>query len=122
MSPLRPVYDHTNSAGVKVIRYDMTVTCDAGRTIDIEQHVHEYDNWGDDDHITTSLRNRHFSTTDTVTMWLKFPLPNTEINDESMYQHVRFEVTGDDGWHSGWTSWEDSPIQVFSKCQSRGTP
>ncbi len=115
VSPLRPVYDHTNSAGVKVIRYNMTVNCSAGRTIDIEQHVHEYDNWGSDDHITTSDRNRHFSTTDTVTMWLDYPLPDTEIGDESMYQHVSFRVTPDDLSQSGWTAWEDSPIQVFSK-------
>ena len=31
VTPLRPVFDHINSAGVKVIRYDVTVTCSGGR-------------------------------------------------------------------------------------------
>ncbi len=115
VTPLRPVYDHTNSAGVKVIRYDMTVTCDADRTINIEQHVHEQDGGlNGDDHITTSNRSRYFATTDTVTMWLESPLPDNEIGDEEMFHLERFTVTSN-GVTSGLTGWQDSPVQQFSK-------
>lgn len=114
VSPLRPVFDHFNASGVKVIRYNMTVSCDAGRTIEIEQHVHEADSINADDHITTSNRSRYFATTDTVTMWLENSLPDTEIGDEEMYQHVSFRVTSN-GVTSPWTAWEDSPEQQFSK-------
>ena len=114
VSPLRPVFDHFNAAGVKVIRYNMTVSCDAGRTVEIEQHVHEADSVNADDHITTSNRSRYFATTDTVTMWLENSLPDTEIGDEEMYQHVSFRVTSN-GVTSPWTGWEDSPEQQFSK-------
>lgn len=114
LTPLRPVYDHHNSAGNKVIRYDMTVTCSSGREIEIEQHVHEEDAWPNaDDHITTSNRTRNFSSTDTVTMWLESTLPNTEIDREEMFQHVRFRVTSN-GVTSAWTAFEDSPVQQFS--------
>ena len=115
VSPLLPVYDHTNSAGVKVIRYNMTVTCDAGRTIRVDQHVHEQDGGlNGDDHITSSARNRDFPSTDTVTMWLESPLPDTELGDEEMIQRVRFNVTSN-GVTSPWTAWEESPMQQFSK-------
>ena len=114
VSPLRPGFDHGNSAGVKVIRYNMTVTCDAGRTVEIEQHVHEADTINADDHITTSNRSRYFATADSVTMWLENSLPDTEIGDEEMYQHVSFRVTSN-GVTSPWTDWEDSPEQQFSK-------
>ena len=67
-----------------------------------------------DDHITTSNRSRYFATTDTVTMWLENSLPDTEIGDEEMYQHVSFRVTSN-GVTSPWTAWEDSPEQQFSK-------
>jgi len=114
VSPLRPVFDHFNAAGVKVIRYNMTVSCDAGRTVEIEQHVHEADSVNADHHITTSNRSRYFATTDSVTMWLENSLPDTEIGDEEMYQHVSFRVTSN-GVTSPWTGWEDSPEQQFSK-------
>lgn len=92
----------------------MTVTCDAGRTIEVEQHVHEADSINADDHITTSNRSRYFATADSVTMWLENSLPDTEIGDEEMYQHVSFRVSSN-GVTSPWTAWEDSPEQQFSK-------
>ncbi len=115
VDPLRPVYSYTNGAGVKVIRYNMTVTCNAGRTIRVDQHVHEQDGGlNADDHITSSARNRYFATTDTVTMWLESGLPDTELGDEEMIQRVRFNVTSN-GVTSPWTAWEESPMQQFSK-------
>ncbi len=116
VDPEVPVYDHINPAnGNKVIRYDMTVTCAAGRTVEIEQHIHEQDNGlNNDDHITDNTRSRLFSATDTVTMWWENTLPNTDIDREEMYHTVRFRVTTTNLAQSGWTSFEMSPVQSFS--------
>ena len=62
----------------------------------------------------TANRSRYFATTDSVTMWLENSLPDTEIGDEEMYQHVSFRVSSN-GVTSPWTAWEDSPEQQFSK-------
>ena len=112
VSPLTPVYTYINPAGDKVIRYNMTVTCDANRTVEIEQHIHEADTINADEHIWTSNRSRYFATTSTVTMWLEKALPDTEIGQEEMYQHVSFRVESN-GVTSPWTDWEDSPEQSF---------
>lgn len=115
VSPLRPVYDHHNSAGVKVIRYNVTVTCTAGRSIELERHIHEQDGGlNGDDHISTTTHNRYFASTSTVTMYAESSLPDTEIGDEEMYQQVKFRVTSN-GVTSPWTAWELSPVQTFSK-------
>ncbi len=115
VTPLRPVFDHINSAGVKVIRYDVTVTCTGGRSIALERHVHEQDGGlNGDDHISTTTHNRTFDVTDTVTMWAEVSLPDTELGDEEMYQQVKFQVTSN-GVTSPWTAWELSPVQQFSK-------
>jgi hypothetical protein len=116
VNPERPVFDHTNPAnGNKVIRYNMTVTCAAGRTVEIEQHIHEQDGGlNNDDHITSNVRSRHFSTADTITMWWENTLPNTELGKEEMYHTVKFQVTMDDLSSSPWTSFEESSVQAFS--------
>ena len=116
VDPERPVFDHINPAnGNKVIRYDMTVNCAAGRTVEIEQHIHEQDGGlNKDDHITSNVRDWHFSTASTVTMWWENTLPNTELGQEEMYQTVKFRVIMDDLSSSPWMSFEDSPVQAFS--------
>ena len=70
--PEAPVFDHINPAnGDKVIRYDMTVTCAAGRTIDVNQHIHEEDSPTNSTTTSTRTSERHFATADTMTMgWL----------------------------------------------------
>lgn len=115
VSPLRPYYVYHNAAGVKVIRYDVTVSCDADRTIELERHVHEQDGGlNNDDHIATSNHDRYFPSTSSVTMWAEVSLPDTELGDEEMYQQVKFRVTSN-GVTSPWTAWELSPTQQFSK-------
>ena len=113
LNPEVPVWDHVNPAnGKDVIRYDMSITCDSGRTIQFEQHIHEADS-GNDDHITSNVRSRHFATADTITMgWLN-TLPNTEIDKEEMYHQVKFRVTLDNLSQSPWTSFEASPVVKF---------
>ena len=112
VSPLTPVYTYINPAGDKVIRYNLTVTCDADRTVEIEQRVYEADIADADDLIVSFDRSRYFDTTSTVTMWLEKALPDTEAGQEEMYQHVRFRVESH-GVTSPWTAWEDSPQQQF---------
>ena len=46
-------------------------------------------------------------------MWLDSTLPDTELGQEEMFQHVRFRVTLDDLSRSGWTSYQDSSVQKF---------
>jgi hypothetical protein len=115
VNPERPVWDHTNPAnGRSVIRYDLTVTCAAGRTVEIDQHIHEQDGGvNPDDHIFSTVRSRHFSGSDTITMWWEKTLEAGEIGAEEMYQTMNFRVTMDDLSQSGWSSWEDSPVQAF---------
>ena len=62
MSPLTPVYTYINPAGDKVIRYNLTVTCDADRTVEIEQRVYEADIADADDLIVSFDRSRYFDT------------------------------------------------------------
>ena len=45
VTPLKPVWDHTNSSGNKVIRYDTKVSCDAGRSIEILDERRDQDNF-----------------------------------------------------------------------------
>jgi hypothetical protein len=116
VTPERPVFDHINPAnGDKVIRYNMTVTCASGRTVEIDQHIHEQDGGlNADDHIFSTVRSRHFTTSDTVTMWWDKTLQDGELGQEEMYQTVSFRVTLDNLSQSGWTTYEDSAVQPFS--------
>ncbi|MEV6495184.1 hypothetical protein AB0M20_42185, partial [Actinoplanes sp. NPDC051633] len=90
VDPERPVFDHINPAnGDKVIRYNMTVTCAAGREVTIEQHIHEEDGPNDYTHQTQNTRSRHFSADDTVTMYWDLTLRNNDISSaEEMYHTV----------------------------------
>lgn len=116
VTPQRPVFDRINPAnGDKVIRYNMTVTCAAGRTITIEQHIHEEDSVNNFTHQTQNVRSRHFSSTDTVTMYWDLTLRNDDISSaEEQYHTVSFQVELDNLSESGWTTFERSPVQQFS--------
>src|SRR5690349_21138110 len=68
VTPLRPVFDHINPAnGDKVIRYDSTITCAAGRTITIDQHIHEEDSVNNYTHQASNVRSWYFPTAATRT-------------------------------------------------------
>jgi hypothetical protein len=116
VTPERPVFDHINPAnGDKVIRYNMTVTCAAGRTITIDQHIHEEDSVNNYTHQTSNVRSRHFPSADTVTMYWDLTLRNDDVSGaEEQYHTVSFQVELDNLSQSGWTSFERSPVQQFS--------
>lgn len=114
VSPLRPVFDHINSAGDKVLNYRVTATCNANRTVTIEQDRMEEDGWPNpDDLIGESTLSRTFSVYGSYTFNVLRTLPDTELGEEEMYQKVRFRVTSN-GVTSAWTGNENSPVQSFA--------
>ena len=117
VTPLKPVFDHLNSSGNKVIRYDTKVYCDAGRSIEILDERRDHDNLSTDDFEGSNTYNLRFdSTTETVTKYVLAVLPDADgwgDDNEEMYHSVGFQVTEDNGYVSQWTNWEDSAIVTF---------
>jgi hypothetical protein len=116
LTPERPVFHHDNiNNGDKVIRYNMTITCAAGRTITFEQHIHEEDSYNNYTHQTQNTRSRHFSTADTITMYWDLTLRQDDVSGaEEQYHTVKFWVEMDDQSSSPWTAFERSAVQQFS--------
>ena len=118
VTPLKPVYDHTNSSGNKVIRYDTKVYCDAGRSIEILDERRDQDNFSLDDFEGSIIYNLRFDSADTVTKSVLAVLPDADslaegADKEEMYHAVGFQVTEDNGYVSPWTNWEDSAVVQF---------
>ncbi len=111
VTPQTPTYSYTATNGVKVLRYDITVTCNGGRTANIYQEVWEEDTFSDD-HISSTTTSRTFSTYGTQTVSLYRYLPDTELGMEEMYQKVRFTVSSN-GVTSPVTGWERSGVRAF---------
>ena len=114
VDPKDPVFDHINDNGDKVILYQYEMTCAAGRTVEVEQHIHENDP-NSYTHITDNTRSTHFSSADTVTKgWLN-TLPQADVSGaEEMVHLVKFRVTLDNLSQSGWTAFDYSAEQQFS--------
>ena len=117
VTPLKPVFDHVNSSGEKVIKYETKVTCSAGRSIEILDERRDHDNLSTDDFEGSNTYNLRFdSTTETVTKYVLAVLPDADgwgDDNEEMYHSVGFQVTEDNGYVSQWTNWEDSAIVTF---------
>ena len=116
VTPLKPVFDHLNSSGDKVIRYDTKVYCDAGRSIEILDERRDHDNLSTDDFEGSNTYNLRFDSTETVTKYVLAVLPDADgwgDDNEEMYHSVGFQVTEDNGYVSQWTNWEDSAIVTF---------
>jgi hypothetical protein len=114
VTPLTPVYAYTDYAGIKVLRYDIQVTCNGGRSAQITQQTREEDTFSDDT-IGTFSKSYHFTNYGSVTLSTYQRLPDTEWGDEEMYQRVSFRVVSDNGVASGYTSWEKSGVRTFSR-------
>jgi hypothetical protein len=114
--PERPVFDHINPAnGDKVIRYDMTVTCSAGRTIYLNQHIHEEDSPTRSKHQVENDYERHFASSETVTMgWLLTLRQDDPSGAEEQFHMVSFQVETDNQATSDWTAYDKSVVQQFS--------
>ena len=116
VNPLKPVYDHMNSSGQKVIKYETEVTCSAGRSIEILDERRDHDNLSTDDFEGSNTYNLRFDRAETVTKYVLAVLPDADgwgDNNEEMYHSVGFQVTEDNGYVSQWTNWEDSAIVTF---------
>jgi hypothetical protein len=118
VTPLKPVFDHLNSSGNKVIRYDTKVSCDAGRSIEILDERRDQDNFSLDDFEGSKVYDLRFDSADTVTESVQAVLPDADdwtegANTEEMYHSVGFQVTPDNGPAAPWTNWDDSPVVQF---------
>ena len=118
VTPLKPVFDHLNSSGDKVIRYDTKVYCDAGRSIEILDERRDQDNFSLDDFEGSIIYNHRFDSAATVTESVQAVLPDADSlaegeDKEEMYHSVGFQVTPDNGPAASWTNWDDSPVVQF---------
>lgn len=118
VTPLKPVFDHLNSSGNKVIRYDTKVYCDAGRSIEILDERRDQDNFSLDDFEGSIIYNLRFDSANTVTKSVQAVLPDADslaegADKEEMYHSVGFQVTEDNGYVSPWTNWDDSAVVQF---------
>ena len=116
VTPLKPVLDHTNSSGDKVIKYETKVYCDAGRSIEILDQRRDHDNLSLDDDEGSTTYNIRFDGAATVYKSVLKVLPDADgwlDNNEEMYHAVGFQVTEDNGYVAPWTNWEDSAIVTF---------
>ena len=116
VTPLTPVFDHTDSSGQKVIKYETKVYCDAGRSIEIQDERLEQDWTSADDYYGTTIYNIRFDNAATVYKSVLKVLPDADAwgdDNEEMYHAVGFQVTSDNGVVSAWTSWENSPVASF---------
>ena len=118
VTPLKPVFDHTNSSGDKVIRYDTKVYCDAGRSIEILDERRDQDNFSLDDFEGSIVYDLRFDSAKTVTESVQDVLPDADslaegADKEEMYHSVGFQVTPDNGPAAPWTNWDDSPMVQF---------
>jgi hypothetical protein len=116
VTPLKPVFDHTNSSGDKVIKYETKVYCDAGRSIQIQDERLEQDWTSADDYYGTTIYNISFDSAATVYKSVLKILPDADVwgdDNEEMYHAVGFQVTEDNGYVAPWTDWENSPMVTF---------
>ena len=116
VTPLKPVWDHTNSSGNKVIRYDTKVSCDAGRSIEILDERCDQDKLNLDDFEGSIIYNLRFDSAATVTKSVLAVLPDADAwgdDNEEMYHAVGFQVTEDNGYVWPWTDWDDSTVVQF---------
>lgn len=109
-TPLTPEYAYTQSNGVKVLNYKISVSCSSGRTAYITQERWEEDDWPNGDDFVGSTT---FSARGVTTLNNYRTLVDTEIGQEEMYQKIRFYVRSDNGVTSAWTGWHQSATRSF---------
>jgi hypothetical protein len=115
ITPLAPVLDHTNPSGQKVIRFQTQVSCNGGRSVEIQDDRLEQD-LASSDYYGTTVYNINFNSAGTVYRSVLMVLPDADgplDNIEEMYHSMRFQVTNAAGAVSPWTAWEDSPVVPF---------
>ncbi|WP_120522375.1 hypothetical protein [Arthrobacter celericrescens] len=108
VEPLKPIFSHFNSSGVKVLDYRITASCSGSRSLYIQQERWESDGWPNpDDYLGTSYFSKYLSAGTSTTIHNYRTLVDGEIGYEEVYQKIRFKV-GSGGVWSGWTGWHTS--------------
>lgn len=115
VTPLTPEYSSTNSKGVKVINYKISVHCAKERYLNIEQQRWEDDDWpNDDDYLgKTNWANEHFVAGESYVYNNKRTLVDGEVGNEELYQRVAFQEGLSDIW-APWSGWITSGILDIS--------
>ncbi len=110
ISPYTPIYSYTNTAGVKVLDYKISVNCSSGRHAHITQERGEEDPWPNgDDKVGTST----FTASGVTTLHNYRTLVDGEPGQEEMYQRIKFWVHSDNGVVSATTGWQNSGVRAF---------
>lgn len=99
-------------AGVLKARYEVSVACAGGRTVQIQQRQLESDFTGNQLTGTASFSSA-FAAGGASVVSSTTLRPDTEVFNEEILQSVRFRVIVG-GWTSPWTNWEQSAIQVMA--------
>jgi hypothetical protein len=108
VTPETPEYAYTQTNGVKVIDYKVTVYCGKGRYLNIEQQRWERDDTTADDSLgTTNWSNQYIGAGQSHTFHNRRTLVDGESGKEDLYQKVKFQEGIDDLW-SSWTGWKRS--------------
>ncbi len=110
VNPRTPVA--VTQGGVPKARYEVTIVCAGGRSVDIQQRQLESDFTGNELTGKASFTSTFVvggpAVVSTTTL-----RPDTEIFNEEVLQSVRFRVHVG-GWVSGWSNWERSGIRVMA--------
>jgi hypothetical protein len=114
VQPVTPYHNGTfTSGGEKWINYDVTITCSAGRSVQLVMDRMEADSGlnGADDFIGMSDTIKTFNASDTITWRITGVLPDNDggLDQYSeMYHQVGFQVTINGSAPGAWTNWEKS--------------
>lgn len=114
--PKAPYFNGTfTSGGEKRINYDVDVTCDSGRSIQLIMDKMEADSGlnGADDFIGMSDTTHTFTSHTTWTWSVTGVLPDNDgalDNYSEMYLQVGFQVTVN-GVPGLWTDWDKGPVR-----------
>ncbi|NYD77326.1 hypothetical protein [Arthrobacter cupressi] len=114
VTPLKPIFSHFNTSGVKVLDYRITASCTSSRSLYIQQQRWEDDSWPNgDDYLGGTDFSRYLSAGTSTTIHNYRTLVDGELGYEEVYQKVRFKV-GSGGVWSGYTGWQNSAVLSIS--------
>lgn len=107
----RPDYAYTNKEGVKVLYLKISVSCTRARTILFRASLREEDDPPinpDDIVFNWHAENEPFAAGESAYFDIYVTLPDTEIGNEELYQHVGWKEASDGVW--GATNSANSPV------------
>lgn len=119
IKPLLPKFVGHYPSGYKKVDYRISVQCNKGRKVLIQQRRYEQDNgpFGQDDFTGASSWNRSYlsagTSGDIIHSYARLPNDADGHDGKSeVYHKVRFRVSSG-GVQGQWTSWEKSGVRVM---------